>query len=302
MSTIIDPATLTNPVEEVLRKDRIPTIWCPGCGLGTTVNSFAYALMGLGINLRKTAIVSGIGCSGRVSGYMQVDSFHTTHGRAIPFATGLKLANPELNVIVYSGDGDLTSIGGNHLIHAARRNMDIMVVCVNNMIYAMTGGQAAATTPGAATSTTTPYGSFEPELNIPQLVDASGACFVARWTAFHVKQLERSMTEALKKKGFRFIEVLSPCPTLYGRRNGYADGLAQMKEYKEMTKVKNGAPTYEVAIVPHQPIIVGKFVDRERPDYLTLMRSQLGANYHEMAATGTGGGDDSEGKEGCCSC
>ncbi|HPT28846.1 MAG TPA: thiamine pyrophosphate-dependent enzyme, partial [Bryobacteraceae bacterium] len=187
-------------------------------------------------------------------------------------------------------------------IHAARRNMDIMVVCVNNMIYAMTGGQAAATTPGAATSTTTPYGSFEPELNIPQLVDASGACFVARWTAFHVKQLERSMTEALKKKGFRFIEVLSPCPTLYGRRNGYADGLAQMKEYKEMTKVKNGAPTYEVAIVPHQPIIVGKFVDRERPDYLTLMRSQLGANYHEMAATGTGGGDDSEGKEGCCSC
>ena len=178
MSTLIEPAALTNPVEKVLRNDRIPTIWCPGCGLGTTVNSFAYALMASGADLKKTAIVSGIGCSGRVSGYVQLDSFHTTHGRAIPFATGLKLANPELTVVVYSGDGDLTSIGGNHLIHAARRNMDLLVVCVNNMIYAMTGGQAAATTPGAATSTTTPYGSFEPELNIPQLVDAAGACAI----------------------------------------------------------------------------------------------------------------------------
>lgn len=175
MSTAAD-LHIHNPVEDVLRKERIPTIWCPGCGIGTTVNSFAAALLGQNIDLKKTVIVSGIGCSGRVSGYMALDSFHTTHGRAIPFATGLKLANPELTVIVYSGDGDLTSIGGNHLIHAARRNMDIMVVCVNNMIYAMTGGQAAATTPGNSITTTSPFGSFEPEICLPQLVDAAGRC------------------------------------------------------------------------------------------------------------------------------
>lgn len=296
MSTIAE-SVIHNPVEDLLRSERIPTIWCPGCGIGTTMNSFAYALMNAKVDLNKVAMVSGIGCSGRVSGYTNFDSFHTTHGRAIPFATGLKLANPELTVVVYSGDGDLTSIGGNHLIHAARRNMDLLVVCVNNMIYAMTGGQAAATTPGASMSTTTPYGSFEPELNIPQLVDAAGACYVARWTAFHVKQLERSMTEALTKKGFRFIEVLSPCPTLFGRRNNLPDGLAAMKDYKERSKIRNGAPTHEVAILPGGEIPVGKFVDRERPDYLALMRRQLGANYHELPPQG-----DGEAREECGAC
>lgn len=271
-----------NPVEDLLRQDRVPTIWCPGCGIGTTVNSFAHALLGQDIDLKKTAIVSGIGCSGRVSGYMNLDSFHTTHGRAIPFATGLKLANPELNVIVYSGDGDLASIGGNHLLHAARRNMDIMVVCVNNMIYAMTGGQAAATTPGTSNSTTTPYGAFEPELNIPQIVDAAGACFVARWTAFHVMQLERTMAKALKKKGFRFIEILSPCPTYYQRKNNMGDALAAMVDYKKRSKIKNGCPTWETALEPGGEIIVGEFVDREREDYLTRMRRQLGSNYTEF--------------------
>lgn len=301
MSTTVD-FPIHNPVEDVLRMDRIPTIWCPGCGIGTSVNSFAYALIGCGVDLKKVAMVSGIGCSGRVSGYTRMDSFHVTHGRAIPFATGLKLANPELTVVVYSGDGDLTSIGGNHLIHAARRNMDLMVVCVNNMIYAMTGGQAAATTPGAAISTTTPYGSFEPELNIPQLVDAAGACYVARWTAFHVKQLEKSMKEALQKKGFRFIEVLSPCPTLFGRRNNLVDGLAAMKDYKDRSKIRNGAPTYEVALVPGGDIIVGKFVDRERPDYLTLMRTQLGANFHPLPPQPDENPDAGVDKEDCCSC
>jgi 2-oxoglutarate ferredoxin oxidoreductase subunit beta len=295
VSTLAEPLA-HNPVEEFLRCDRIPTIWCPGCGIGTTVNSFVYALMSAGIPLDKVAVVSGIGCSGRVSGYLNLDSFHTTHGRAIPFATGLKLANPELTVVVYSGDGDLTSIGGNHLIHAARRNIDLLVICVNNMIYAMTGGQAAATTPVAALSTTTPYGSFEPELNIPQLVDAAGACYVARWTAYHVKQLERSIAEALTKKGFRFIEVLSPCPTLYGRRNNLGDGLAAMKDYKARSKVRQGAPTNSVALHPGGEIVVGKFVDRERPDYLALMRQQLGPNYREYPLY------NEEETEECCPC
>jgi len=271
-----------NPVEDLLRQDRLPTIWCPGCGIGTTVNSFAHALLKQDIDLKKTAIVSGIGCSGRVSGYMNLDSFHTTHGRAIPFATGLKLANPELNVIVYSGDGDLASIGGNHLIHAARRNIDILVVCINNMIYAMTGGQAAATTPSSALSTTTPYGAFEPELNLVQLVDAAGASFVARWTAYHVVQLERTIEKALRKKGFRFIEVLSPCPTYFQRKNNMGDALQAMLDYKKRSKIKHGCPTWETALTPGGDIIVGEFVDREREDYLTRMRKQLGPHYSEF--------------------
>jgi 2-oxoglutarate ferredoxin oxidoreductase subunit beta len=178
-----------NPVEQFLRSDRIPHIWCPGCGIGTTVNSFARALIESKIDLQSLALVSGIGCTGRVAGYVQLDSFHTTHGRAIPFATGLKLANPKLNVVVYSGDGDLSAIGGNHLIHAARRNIDLKVICVNNLIYAMTGGQTAPTTPDDSITSTNPYGVFEPSFNLPQLVEAAGAVYVARWTTFHVRQL-----------------------------------------------------------------------------------------------------------------
>jgi 2-oxoglutarate ferredoxin oxidoreductase subunit beta len=217
---------------------------------------------------------------------MRLDSFHTTHGRALPFATGLKLANPSLHVVVYSGDGDLVAIGGNHLIHAARRNLDLKVICVNNLIYAMTGGQTAPTTPAKATTTTAPYGCYEPAFNLPSLVEAAGASYVARWTAFHVRQLTRSMTEMLGKRGFGFIEVLSPCPTLYQRRNKMGDGLDAMKAYKERSKTKHGAPTSEVALTKDGEIIVGKFVDRERPDYLELMRGQfveqLGDRYVEV--------------------
>ena len=266
-----------NPVEPFLRMDRMPHIWCPGCGIGTTVNCFARSLLECGLPLDQVALVSGIGCSGRVAGYLQLDSFHTTHGRAIPFATGLKLANPSLHVVVYSGDGDLSAIGGNHLIHAARRNIDIKVICVNNFIYAMTGGQSGPTTPATATTSTSPYGAFEPSFNLPQLADAAGAVYVARWTAFHVRQLARSMNDVFKKKGFCFIEVLSPCPTLYERRNKLGEGLDTMRYYKEKSKIRNGAPTSEVAVGMRDEIIVGKFVDRERPDYSELLRNQMTA-------------------------
>ncbi len=278
-----------NPVEPFLRTERIPHIWCPGCGIGTTVNSFARALLDSKLDLDRVAVVSGIGCSGRVAGYMRLDSFHTTHGRAIPFATGLKLANPSLTVVVYSGDGDLSAIGGNHLIHAARRNIDIKVICVNNFIYAMTGGQSGPTTPLTATTSTSPYGAFEPSFNLPQLADAAGAVYVARWTTFHVRQLARSMTEVLKKKGFCFIEVLSPCPTLYERRNKLGEGLDTMKYYKEKSKIRNGVATSDVALGTRGEITVGKFVDRERPDYAELLRhqmvAQLGDKYVEAPAS-----------------
>jgi 2-oxoglutarate ferredoxin oxidoreductase subunit beta len=264
-----------NPVEPFLRMDRMPHIWCPGCGIGTTVNCFARALLESQLNLDRVAIVSGIGCSGRVAGYLSLDSFHTTHGRAIPFATGLKLANPSLEVVVYSGDGDLLAIGGNHIIHAARRNLDLKIICINNLIYAMTGGQTAPTTPVGATTTTAPYGCYEPSFNLPNLMDAAGASYVARWTTYHVRQLTRSMTEILRKRGFCFIEILSPCPTLYQRRNRLGDGLDTMKYYKERSKVRHGAPTSEVALTAQGEIVVGKFVDRERPDYLEVMRGRL---------------------------
>ncbi len=269
------PVTHVNPVEPFLRMDRMPHIWCPGCGIGTTVNCFTRALIDSKVDLRNVALVSGIGCTGRVAGYVKLDSFHTTHGRAIPFATGMKLANPKLNVIVYAGDGDLFAIGGNHLIHAARRNVDIKVICVNNLIYAMTGGQTAPTTPNNVITATAPYGSFDPAFNLPALVEAAGAVYVARWTTFHVRQIAKSMQEMFAKKGFGFIEILSPCPTLYQRRNKLGDGLDTMKYYKEKSKIRNGAPTGECALSKQGEIIVGKFVDREKPDYIELMRQHL---------------------------
>lgn len=260
-----------NPVEAFLRMDRMPHIWCPGCGIGTTVNCFGRALETSGLDMDKVAIVSGIGCTGRVAGYMNLDSFHTTHGRPIPFATGLKLANPELKVVVYSGDGDLFAIGGNHFIHAARRNLDLTVICVNNFIYGMTGGQVAPTTPISATATTAPHGNFEQPFNLPYLAESCGAVYVARWTAYHVRHLTKAMKEALNKKGFSFIEVLAPCPTLYSRRNKLGDGLDQMVFYKENSEIRHGIDTKTAALEFQSKIIVGKFVDRERPDYLTLM-------------------------------
>ncbi len=260
--------TQVNPVIPFIREDRMPHIWCPGCGIGTTVNCFARALTESALDLQNVAIVSGIGCTGRVAGYVKLDSFHTTHGRAIPFATGLKLSNPDLKVVVYSGDGDLMAIGGNHFIHAARRNMDIMVVCVNNLTYAMTGGQVGPTTPEPAVMTTAPYGAFENPFNLPFLADSCGAVYVARWTAYHVRQTAKAMKEALQKKGFSFIEIIAPCPTLYQRRNKLGDGLKAMQYYKEKSVVKSGADTREVGIAYQGEIVCGKFVDRERPTWL----------------------------------
>jgi 2-oxoglutarate ferredoxin oxidoreductase subunit beta len=261
----------SNPVETYLRTERLPHIWCPGCGIGTTVNCFANALDTSGLDLDKVVVVSGIGCTGRVAGYTNLDSFHTTHGRAIPFATGLKLANPELKVVVYSGDGDLVAIGGNHFIHAARRNLDMTVILVNNFIYGMTGGQVAPTTPVSATASTTPYGNFEQPFNLPYLAESSGAVYVARWTSYHVRYVSKAIKEALAKKGFSFIEILAPCPTLYSRRNKLGDGLEQMIYYKENSEIRHGADTKTVALDFQGKIIVGKFVDKERPTYLDAM-------------------------------
>lgn len=275
---------LGNPVEEFLRTDRMPHIWCPGCGIGTTVNCFARALRRTKIDPKKTVIVSGIGCTGRVAGYVHLDSFHTTHGRAIPFATGLKLANPDLTVVVYSGDGDLASIGGNHLIHAARRNIDLKVICVNNLTYSMTGGQAAATTPRDAITATSPYGAYEPPINLPHLVAAAGATFVARWTTYHAAQTMKAMERMLMRRGFSFLEVISPCPTLFQRRNRLGDGLDTMKSYKELSVTRHHANLADLHITMGGEIVTGNFLETERPDYLEAMQAHLRAQLNEEYA------------------
>lgn len=255
--------------DKYLRKERMPHIWCSGCGNGIILSCFLSAVEKLGIDPKKVMIVSGIGCIGRAPGYLNFDSFHTLHGRAIPFAIGLKLAKPELHVVVMSGDGDLFSIGGNHFIHAARRNNDLLVICANNFVYGMTGGQFGPTTPRSAYTTTTPHGNLEVPFNLPFFATSSGATYVARWTTFHVKQLTNSIMEAFGKRGFRFIEVLSPCPTVYGRKNKMPRGVDMMNYFKQKSEIRNMEDPRR-ADIKADKIILGKFVDLEKKTYEEL--------------------------------
>jgi 2-oxoglutarate ferredoxin oxidoreductase subunit beta len=266
---------LKHPMEDLLRMDRMPHIWCPTCGLGTVLTAWISALEKTGIDPNQTAVISGIGCTGRAAGYLRVDSLHTTHGRPIAVATGVKLGNPKLNVSVISGDGDLIAIGGNHFIHAARRNMDITVICVNNFIYAMTGGQVAPTTPMTGYATTSPYGNYERPFNIPHLAESCGAVYVARWTALHVRRLVNSIAEALVKPGFSVVEVISPCANYYARINRLGTGLDLMKFYHDSCIIKNGEDTRNLDIEFQKPIIIGKFIDRDRPTFLDAYNSRL---------------------------
>jgi 2-oxoglutarate ferredoxin oxidoreductase subunit beta len=259
------PPELSHPLDDLIRTDRLPHIWCTGCGIGTVFASCLTAMKGSGIDLEKTAMVSGIGCSARAAGYVKLDSFHTTHGRAIPFATGLKLGNPELNVTVFSGDGDLFAIGGNHFIHAARRNIDMTVICVNNLTYGMTGGQVAATTPHQAKTTTTPVGNPDAPFNLPLLAWASGASYVARWTMLHIRELTDCIRTALTKSGFSFIEVLAPCPTNYGRRNK-EKAIDTLKLYQDKTIIRNNADPSDLDIDFNKGgVVLGEFVNKDRP-------------------------------------
>jgi 2-oxoglutarate ferredoxin oxidoreductase subunit beta len=264
-----------HPMDKYLRPGRIPHIWCSACGLGIAMTCFIGALEESGINLDSNCVVSGIGCTGRIAGYLKLDSYHTTHGRPIPFATGLKLGNPELTVTVFSGDGDLFAIGGNHFIHAARRNVDINVFCVNNFNYGMTGGQVGPTTHLKAKTTTSPYGNFEAAFNLPHVAIASGAVYVARWTTLHARRLKSAMVEALQKKGFCFIEIIAPCPTAYGRRNRLGTGLNEMKYYREHSVIKHDADPAEAELVLGGDILCGKFKDEEKPTFLDMHREGI---------------------------
>jgi len=257
-----------HPQDEILRTDRIPHIWCSGCGIGTVFGCVLSAIKKSTAPLDDVAMVSGIGCTGRMAGYIKVDSYHTTHGRAIPFATGLKLARPQSRVLVCSGDGDLLAIGGNHFIHAARRNMDLTVICVNNFNYGMTGGQLAPSTPFGAKTTTSIIGCPEEPFNFCYMAAAAGAVYVARWTALHIRRLTDSITEAMNKRGFSFVEVLSPCPTSFGRRNKMGKGIDIVKYYHEKSVIRNDVDPKEATLDFNKNLVVGKFIDIERPTFL----------------------------------
>lgn len=263
------PVSLRHPGDALLRVDRFPHIWCPGCGLGNVLRCFSEAVLSSGTPPDRHVVVSGIGCTGRSAGYIHVDSYHTTHGRAIPFATGMKLANPDLVVSVISGDGDLTTIGGNHLMHAARRNVNLKVVLVNNFNYGMTGGQFGATTPHAARTSTSPYGNFERPFNVPLLMAACGAPYVARWTTLHVRQLKQAIERLFQVDGFGIVEVISPCPAGFGKKNGYANALLEMQHFLELAIVDHRADLWklDVTMATDERLVLGNFVDKERQAY-----------------------------------
>ena len=251
-------------IRKYLRDLKMP--FCPGCGIFTIINTFLRATHELGYeDLSKFVFCSGIGCSAWIpSPHFIADSIHTPHGRSIPVATGVKLLRPDIEVVIFGGDGDIVGIGLGHFIHAARRNLDILVIMVNNMVYGMTGGQVAPTTPFKAKTTTTPYGSFEYPLDVAQLAVTGGACYVSRWTTSHPNELKEAIKEAIEMKGFRFIEAVSQCPTAFGRRAGFKNAGEMLKYFKEnAVSIKQTKDLSEEDLA--RKIVVGKFVKRWRP-------------------------------------
>lgn len=216
-------------VNQHLRCDYLPHIWCRGCGNGIILGSLLRAVHRASLDVRKVVVVSGIGCAGRISGYCNFDTLHTTHGRALAFATGVKLANPSLQVIVVMGDGDGLAIGGNHFIHAARRNVDLTAILINNWVYGMTGGQVSPTTPRGKITTTSPRGQNEATFDAARLAAVCGASYVARGTTYHVQQLDKLLVQGMCTTGFSLIEVISQCPTRFGRLNGFTSAVDMLK-------------------------------------------------------------------------
>lgn len=224
------PGQVTKLIHKYLRHDKkFPHVWCPGCGNGIVLGSLIRAIDRLKLTKDDIVLASGIGCSGRMPVYVDFNTLHTTHGRALTFATGIKLARPSLTVITVMGDGDATAIGGNHFIHAARRNLDLTAIIINNQIYGMTGGQYSPTTPYGSYSATSPYGHIEHPFSIAELAVTAGAAFVARGTVYHAQSLEVLVEKAVMKRGFSVVEVMSNCHIQFGRRNDMGDPVDMMR-------------------------------------------------------------------------
>jgi len=250
-------------IKDYLRERFLPHLWCAGCGHGTVLNGLLRAVEQLGMSKNEIVMVSGIGCSARITGYVDFHTLHTIHGRALAFATGVKISRPELNLIVPMGDGDALAIGGNHFIHAARRNIDITAIVMNNRIYGMTGGQFSPLSGPDVSATTAPYLSIDPSFDVVELSKAAGATFVARTTTYHVKQIADFIKQAILHEGFAVVEILSQCPTHFGRKNKQGSAVDMMNLYKKVT-----TPIGSKAKQENPDLIErGIFVQEERPEY-----------------------------------
>ena len=268
------------PVRDYIRERFMPHIWCPGCGHGVVMNNLLRAIENMNLNKNDIVVVTGIGCSARISGYLDCHTLHTIHGRALAFATGVKLSRPELKIIVPMGDGDALSIGGNHFIHAALRNIDITAIIMNNSIYGMTGGQFSPLSGKGDRATTAPFGKIYDSFDIVRLAKGAGASFVARTTTYHVKSIQDILQKAIAHKGFSVVEILSQCPTYYGRKNKKGSAVDMLKTYRDKT-VPIGSKKLET-----NPCLIerGIFMDEERPEYSeeydkTLFRTQQEGGY-----------------------
>jgi 2-oxoglutarate ferredoxin oxidoreductase subunit beta len=250
-------------VRDYIRERFFPHIWCPGCGHGIVMGGMIRAIENLSIKKNDIVVISGIGCSSRICGYLDFHTLHTIHGRALAFATGVKLSRPELTLIVPMGDGDASAIGGNHLIHAARRNIDTTAIIMNNSTYGMTGGQYSPSTQYGAFAATAPYGNIDQSFDLVKLVLGAGASFVARTTTYHVTSMIKILEKAITHKGFSVVEVLSQCPTYFGRKNKFASAVEMLKYYKTHT-TPIGSKQKE-----KNPDLIerGIFFQEERPEY-----------------------------------
>jgi len=260
-------AEVTKLIHEYLRHDKkFPHVWCPGCGIGIMLGALIRAIDRIGFGKDEIVLVSGIGCSGRLPVYVDFNTLHTTHGRALTFATGVKLANPSLKVIVTMGDGDAVAIGGNHFIHAARRNIDVTSIILNNSIYGMTGGQYSPTTPYGMRSSTTTYSNIEQVFKISELAVTAGAVFVGRGTVYHAKLLDSLIEQAILKPGFSVVEVIAHCHTQYGRQNRLGTAVEMMEWQRD-----HAVPVEKTAALTSEElkdkIVTGVLVDKDLPVY-----------------------------------
>jgi 2-oxoglutarate ferredoxin oxidoreductase subunit beta len=250
-------------IKDYLRERFFPHLWCPGCGHGTVLNGLLGAIEKLGLSKNEIVMVSGIGCSSRITGYVDFHTLHTIHGRALAFATGVKMARPELNLIVPMGDGDALAIGGNHFIHAARRNIDMTAIVMNNRIYGMTGGQYSPLSGENISATTAPYLTIDPSFDVVELAKAAGATFVARTTTFHIKQITDIIRQAILHEGFSVVEILSQCPTYFGRKNKAGDAVDMIQYFKKNTTTIGSKAKKENPDLLER----GIFVQKEMPEY-----------------------------------
>lgn len=248
-------------IAQYFRVETLPHIWCPGCGNGTVAAAMIRAIKALQLDQNNVAVVSGIGCSSRMPGYLDFNTLHTTHGRALAFATGMKAAKPDLNVFVVMGDGDSTAIGGNHLIHAARRNIDLTAIIINNSIYGMTGGQSSPLTPHGKKATTAPYGNVERPFDLIELAKAAGATYGARATVYHNQLLTKLIMNAYNNRGFSIVEVISQCPISYGRRNKLKTPADMLKWQKDHAVMIGKKPVHE------EDFVIGEIFKKDAPEF-----------------------------------